>query len=72
MRYWKRNVDIRVLSIGVIGILIYFLFEVHTSVPILWLVISYINYYPLLIQSTEKDTQNKGQKKTFLLRGNES
>ena len=45
--YWKERKDIRVLSLGVIGVLIYFLFEVHTSVQLLWMVLSYILYYDL-------------------------
>lgn len=44
-KYWNTKKDIRVLSIGVIGVLIYFLFEVHTAVQIFWMVLSYLNYY---------------------------
>ena len=59
MQYWETSKAIRILSIGIIGTLIYFMLEVHVFVPIFWLALSYLNYYDKFLETDEQLNNNE-------------
>lgn len=53
MRRWKKNRGIQIISIGAIGTLVYYIFEVHTSAPVFWILLSYLNYYSCFLSNSD-------------------
>lgn len=57
-KYWGRRSDVIPIGLGVIGVLIYFMVEVHVSVPFFWILLSIAYYYEEIVEVNRDHESN--------------